>query len=185
MEKESLIQRGVKKATQPVIYIGIAAIILGIIVVAYPAGIGRFSAVVIGVFLLLGGFIRLIFAVVSFSMGSLIMRYLYAILMMVVGIWMVSNPDSGLNIITMIMAIYFIVDGITEIGYSFSLMPMGGGLFLLISGVIGLILGVLIFYKWPESSNYALGIYLGIKLMVDGSMLSMTAYAIRKSAKNI
>ena len=185
MEIESTIQKGVKSVTKYAILVGITALILGIIAVIYPAGIGRFSAVVIGVFLLFGGITRLIFAVLSISMGSLFMRYLYAILMIIAGIWIVSNPDAGLNVLTMIMAIYFIVDGITGIVYSFSLMPIGGGLYLLISGVIGLILGVLIFYKWPESSNYALGIYLGIKLILDGSMLSMTGYTIRKSAKSI
>ena len=185
MEIEATIQKGVKSVTKYAILVGITALILGIIAVIYPAGIGRFSAVVIGVFLLFGGITRLIFAVLSISMGSLFMRYLYAILMIITGIWIVSNPDAGLNVLTMIMAIYFIVDGITGIAYSFSLMPIGGGLYLLISGVIGLILGVLIFYKWPESSNYALGIYLGIKLILDGSMLSMTGYTIRKSAKSI
>jgi len=56
-------------------------------------------------------------------------------------------------------------------------------LYLLISGVIGVVLGVLIFTKWPESSNYALGIYLGVKLIVDGLMLALTGHAVRKSAK--
>jgi len=164
---------------------GLLAFILGIIAIAYPAGIGKFTAVVIGVFLVLGGIFRLSFAIVSFSMGSMILRYLYAILMIIAGIWIISNPDTGLAALTMVMAVYFIIDGITEIGYSFSLMPIGGGAFMLLSGIAGLILGGLIFFHWPESSNYALGIYLGIKLIIDGAMLSLTAYKVRKSAGSI
>lgn len=165
--------------------IGILALVLGIVAVIYPAGFGKISVVVIGVFLVLGGILRLTFAVVSFSMGSLLMRYLYAILMIIAGIWIIMNPDMGMEALTLIMAIYFIIDGITGIVFSFSLMPIGGGMYLLISGIVGVVLGILIFTKWPESSNYALGIYLGIKLTLDGLMLALTGHAVRKSGKTL
>ena len=89
----------------------------------------------------------------------------------------------GLEALTLVMAIYFIIDGITGFVYSFSLMPIGVGIYLLIGGIVGVILGVLILSKWPESSNYALGIYLGIKLIIDGLILALTGHAVRKSAK--
>ncbi|MCF6171207.1 MAG: DUF308 domain-containing protein [Bacteroidales bacterium] len=185
MNSETTMTKGINKVSKSVIYMGLLALLLGIIAVAFPAGIGKFTAIVIGVFLVLGGIFRLSFAIISFSMGSMILRYLYAILMIVAGIWIIANPEMGLTVLTMVMAVYFIVDGMTEIGYSFSLMPMGGGAYMLLSGIIGLILGGLIFFHWPESSNYALGIYLGIKLMIDGAMLSLTAYTVRKSAGSI
>ncbi len=180
-----ILTKGINKVSKSVIYIGLLALLLGIIAVAFPTGIGKFTTVVIGVFLILGGIFRLSFAIVSFSMGSMILRYLYAILMIVAGIWIIANPEMGLTALTMVMAVYFIVDGMTEIVYSFSLMPLGGGAYMLLSGIIGLILGGLIFFHWPESSNYALGIYLGIKLIIDGAMLSLTAYTVRKSAGSI
>jgi len=185
MNSETTLLKGINKASKSVIYIGLLALLLGIIAIAYPSGIGRFTAVVIGIFLILGGIFRLSFAIVSFSMGSMILRYLYAVLMIIAGIWIIANPDTGLAVLTMVMAVYFMVDGITEIAYSFSLMPVGGGAYMLLSGMAGLILGGLIFLHWPESSNYALGIYLGIKLIIDGTMLSLTAYTIRKSAGKI
>ncbi len=185
MNNETTIIKGINKVSKSVIYMGLLALLLGIVAVVFPAGIGKFTTVVIGVFLILGGIFRLSFAIVSFSMGSMILRYLYAILMIIAGIWILSNPDTGLELLTMVMAIYFIVDGFTEIAYSFSLMPVGGGAYMLLSGIAGLILGILIFSHWPESSNYALGIYLGIKLMIDGAMLSLTAYTVRKAAGKV
>jgi len=104
-------------------------LLLGIIAVIYLAVIGKISVVVIGVFLVIGGMLRLTFSIVSFSMGSLIMRFLYGLLMIIAGIWILMNPDMGLEALTLIMAIYFIVDGITGLVYSFSLMPIGGGIY--------------------------------------------------------
>ena len=181
MASQKTIQKAIKKGSKSIIIIGILALVLGILALIYPAGFGKISAVVIGVFLVTGGILRLTFAVVSYSMGSLLMRYFYAILMIIVGIWITMNPDMGMEALTIIMAIYFIIDGITEIIYSFSLMPIGGGMYLLISGIVGVVLGILIFSKWPESSNYALGIYLGVKFIIDGLMLAITGYAVRKT----
>jgi uncharacterized membrane protein HdeD (DUF308 family) len=85
----------------------------------------------------------------------------------------------------MIMVIYFIFDGVTEIGYSYSKKPIGCGLYMLMNGIAGLLFGGLISYKWSKSSNYVLGIYLGVKLIVDGKMLSLTVYTIQKSGGKI
>jgi len=185
MKIETTMQKGVKKTSKVIIIIGVLALILGIIALIYPTGFGEITAKVIGMFFVLGGILRSIFAIASTSMGSLLMRYLYAFLMIIVGVWIIANPDMSLQVITIGMAIYFIIDGITEIIYSFSLMPIGGGMFLLLSGIIGIILGILIFSKWPESSTYFLGIYLGIKLLIDGLMFAATGYAISKFSKAV
>jgi len=179
------ISEKLQKFSKSLTYTGILLLILGIIAVAYPAGVGNITAIVIGIFMVTGGVLRMIFSVASFSMGSMLLRYLYAFLMVIAGIWIISNPEISLNFLTILMAVYFIIDGMTEIAYSSSLLPIGGGLYLLISGIIGIILGVLIFIKWPESSNYALGIFLGIKLIVDGLMLTLTGTTIKKTIPTI
>lgn len=182
MSDPTNIQTGVMKASKSVIIIGILALALGIVAIVYPNGIGKISTIVIGVFIILAGGLRLIFAVISATMGSMLLKYLYAILMILAGVWIIMNPDMGLEALTMVIAIYFIIDGITAVIFSFSLMPIGGGLYVLISGVIGATLGIMILSHWPESSNYVLGIYVGVKLIIDGLMLSLTGSAIRKVA---
>ncbi|MGI9530607.1 DUF308 domain-containing protein, partial [Lutimonas sp.] len=115
--------------------------------------------------------------------GSLIMRYLYGILMSLAGIWIMMNPEMGLEALTFVMAIYFIIDGVTAAIYSFLLMPIGGGLYLLLSGILSIAIGVLIFSNWTEASNYILGLYVGIKLIIDGLMLALTGKALKNSIK--
>jgi uncharacterized membrane protein HdeD (DUF308 family) len=183
METESTIKSGLFKASKSVIIIGILALILGIVALIYPAGLGKISAVVIGVFLVLGALFRLSFAFLSHSIGSMLLKYLYALLMLIAGVWIVMNPDMGLEALTMVIAVYFIIDGVTAVIYSFSLKPVGGGLYLLLSGIIGVALGILIFANWPESSIYVMGIYIGVKLIIDGLMLALTGSAVHKTTK--
>lgn len=181
MESQITLKAGIRKSLKTVIIIGIATLILGIIALVYPEAFGKASVAAIGVLMIIGGALRLIFAAATFSMGSLFMRYLYGILMTIAGIYIVSNPDIGLKALTMVLAIYFIVDGITAIVYSFSLIPLGGGLYMIFSGILSSLIGILIFSNWPEASNYVIGIYLGIKLLSDGIMLTLTGQSFKKS----
>lgn len=177
---QSPLQTAIKKSVKTIMAIGILTLVLGVLAIVYPEGIGKFSVMTLGVFIVIGGILRIVFAIFSVSMGSYFMRFLYGALMTAAGIWLISNPEMGLEALTIVMAVYFILDGITEIGYSFSLMPIGGGFYLLISGIVSLIIGILIFSNWPESSMYVLGIYIGIKLVVDGLMLALTSGALKK-----
>ena len=183
MESQPALQNQIIKGSKFAMRFGLLVLIIGILAIVYPFGFGKFTVMIIGSFLLIGGILRIIFAILSPSMGSLLMRYLYGIFMVLAGIYIIMNPESGLEVLTMVMAVYFIIDGITNVIYSFSLMPIGGGFFLLISGIITLILGIMIFTRWPESSNYIIGIYLGIKLALDGLTLFLSGKAIKKTAE--
>ena len=180
METQSVIRTEIRKKSKWVILTGILSLLLGIVAMLYPENIGKISTVIIGAFLVTGGSIRILFSYLSTSIGSLLLRYLFALLMVIAGIYVISDPEMGLETLTLVIAIYFIVDGLTSIAYSFSLMPIGGGMFLLLSGIISGALGILVLVKWPESSNYFIGIYVGVKLFIDGMLLALTGYTIRK-----
>ncbi|MFD1292357.1 HdeD family acid-resistance protein [Lutibacter holmesii] len=183
MKTKKIITSVITKSFKSIMILGILMAILGVVAMVYPEGFGKVSVTAIGIFMIIGGVLRLLFAITSFSMGSLLTRYLYGILMIVGGAWVVGNPDMGLEALTFVMAIYFIVDGLTQLVYSFSLIPIGGGMYLLFSGIIGIGLGVLVFMNWPEASTYVIGIYLGVKLLIDGVTLALTGKAVYKTAQ--
>lgn len=177
------ISKSVLKASRNVTILGILIAVLGIVAIAYPNTAGNITAVVIGTIMLIGGALRLAVAGSSVSWKNLAIGVFYGLLLAAAGIWVIANPDMGLDALTLLMASYFVIDGATQMYYSFKLRPVGGGSYLLINGLISIALGVLIFTKFPESSYYAIGIYLGIKLLVDGIALAYTAGKIAKRAK--
>ena len=181
MTTDQTIPERLNKAAKWLLIIGILVIVVGIIGLVYPQQFGEFSAGLIGIFLVIGGFLRMIFAGATGTFGNMLLRWLLALLMVVAGVWVISNPEMGLQGLTLIMGIYFIIDGIMTIFYSFSLRSFGAGSYLLINGLLSIAIGVLIFSKWPESSEYAIGIYLGIKLIFDGAALAITGYVLKKS----
>lgn len=183
MESKHILTKVLATSLKKVMILGALMSVLGIVAIIYPEGFGKFSVTIIGVFMIIGGLLRLLFAIASFSMGTLFLRYLYGIIMIVVGCFIIGNPNMGLEALTVIMAVYFILDGITQFIFSFLLVPVGGGMYMLFSGIIGIAIGLLIFMHWPEASSYAIGIYLGVKLLIDGVTLVLTGDAVIKTAK--
>ena len=173
------------KASRTIIIIGALIVLLGILALVYPTGFGKITTIVIGVLIVIGGFLRFLFAISAPSVGGMILRYLFAIIMIIAGVAMISNADMGLEALTLLMAIYFIVDGIAELIYANTLRKIGRGKYLFIGGIASLILGILVYIKWPESSRYAIGLLLGVKFLLDGLALSTMGYFLRKSLESL
>lgn len=151
--------------------LGWLLILIGLIAFVFPLGFGKITVFVLGLFLVAGGFLRLMFAIFSPSLGSLLLRYLFGVLMVIAGLWLLFHLNAGLATLTLVLAIYFLIDGISSIVYSISLFPIGGGSFMLLNGILSVLIALLIWTHWPESSHYAFGIYVGIKLLIDGTVL--------------
>ena len=181
MEIQSIVRHELRKTSKTFIHFGLLILITGIVAIAHSISTGNISTIVMGIYLVIAGSFRLIFSIVTFFLGSGFARHLYALLMLIAGIWLVVHPEMGLQTLTTLMAIFFIIDGITSVFYSLSLMSVGGRFNLFIGGILTGLLGILILLKWPESSKYFLGIYVGVKLIFDGVALALTGKAIRKS----
>ena len=74
------------------------------------------------------------------------------------------------------LAVYFVVDGIFAVVAGFGL-PKGKG-WVIFNGVISVLLGIMIWRSWPVSGLWAVGILLGVKMVVAG----MAMMAIESTA---
>ncbi len=70
--------------------------------------------------------------------------------------------------------------GIWKIFASFSYRPAQGWLAILASGVIGLILGAVIWQQWPLSALWVVGTLAGINLLSTGISFIVLAMSIRR-----
>jgi len=89
-------------------------------------------------------------------------------LTLLVGLYMVVRPGLALATLTLVLAIYFFVDGIFEIIEAFDLKPLNGWGWMLFGGIVSILLGIMIWRGWPEKSMLFVGILVGIKLIFAG-----------------
>jgi uncharacterized membrane protein HdeD (DUF308 family) len=74
------------------------------------------------------------------------------------------------------------VQGAFRIGATISTRMDGGGM-LLLSGIITLVLGLMIWNEWPFSGIWVIGLFVGIDLIFYSWWLVSLALSVRHLAK--
>jgi uncharacterized membrane protein HdeD (DUF308 family) len=96
------------------------------------------------------------------------------------GISVVAHPLFGLAFLTLLLVVYFLVEGIWKIIVSFRYRPATGWIWLLLSGTASLLLGFLIWDQWPISGMWAVGVMVGINLLSTGLAFVALAATLKK-----
>ena len=163
-----------KKVTGTMKLMGVLTIIFGVLAMASPWIAGQSVLWLIGVMVMAGGLTRMFWAFKAGSLGEGIWVFLIGVLTLLAGIAVISHPIFAAGVLTMVLAVYFFVDGFTEIMAAFSL-PSGqdGKGWLLFDGAVTILLGALIFFGFPVAGTVAIGVLLGIKMLFAGLTILM------------
>jgi uncharacterized membrane protein HdeD (DUF308 family) len=173
------------KNTISLTLMGIASIILGILAIGTPAVAGKAVVLVIGVLLLVMGIVQVISALRSEGWSHKLPPLILGIITTLAGIGVLGHPLLGLTFLTLMLAVFFVIEGVWKIIASFSYRPASGWLAVLASGVITLILGGLIWAEWPVSGLWAVGILVGVDLVMTGISLVAVASTLRRLGKSM
>ena len=153
---------------------GILTIILGAAAIAAPLFSGIAVATLVGVFLLAAGIAQTIFAFKAGSFGEGIFTFLFGAFTLVAGIVILARPLFGLATITMVLAVYFFVDGVSGGFTAFRLRPAQGWGWMLVSAIASVVLGIMIMNNWPSSGQWLVGTLVGVRLFFAGwSMIAL------------
>jgi uncharacterized membrane protein HdeD (DUF308 family) len=95
---------------------------------------------------------------------------------------MVQHPLAAAAFFTLMLAAAFFVGGLFRIVVALSERFYGWG-WVLLNGVVTLILGVMIWRRWPDTAFWVIGLFVGIDMLFAGWSLVITALAVRSAAK--
>jgi uncharacterized membrane protein HdeD (DUF308 family) len=153
-------------------FIGVAAIVLGCIAILVPAVASVGTAIFIGWVLLIVGAFLVAGAFSAHSVGTLLWRMLWAVLTVIVGLWLIVEPHNGTLTLTLVLGIYFLLMGLTRITVAFIGRGQPNAGWVGLSGVCGLLIGILVLVKFPSSADWAIGLLVGIDLIFAGWTLT-------------
>ena len=91
------------------------------------------------------------------------------------------DPLLAAGVLTLLLGAALLATGVVRIFIGFQ-MQAGPWGWVVVSGVVTTLLGVLILAHWPVSSLYVLGTFLGIDLLLAGLGWINIGLAIRKHA---
>lgn len=182
-EAQSGLLDGIKKNARLAVIVGILMLICGILAIGSPLVAGMSVTVVVGVMLLVGGIAQCFLAFQAGAFGKGLLIFIMGALTAVAGFYLFNQPLAGLASITLILAAYFVVTGVSELIAAFQIRPAAGWGMMLFDGIVTLLLGVMIWKQFPLSGAWAVGILFGIKLVVGGLTLVFIGRSVRGAAK--
>jgi uncharacterized membrane protein HdeD (DUF308 family) len=160
--------------------LGILMIILGAIAIAAPAVATIAVQFMLGWLLVISGIGEGIHAFMAQGWRGFLLELLSAVLYLAVGILLLVNPLQGALALTIVVAVFLVVEGIVKIITALRVRDHDGWGWLLASGIVSVILGVLIWAEWPASGLWVIGLLVGIQLLFTGWALVMLALAARR-----
>ena len=103
-----------------------------------------------------------------------------AILYLIVGIYFLLNPLLGVASFTLVLAVFFVVEGVFDLVAYFQNRSAQGSVWVLVDGIVTLILGALVWRQWPSSSLWVIGTLVGISMIMTGTTRLMISLAARR-----
>ena len=159
--------------------LGVILMILGLISVIYCIFASQAAVVLFGVLILAGGVVQIVNALWAGKWSGFLLNLLIGIIYVVVGLFMVDDREHAVLILSALIAAFFIVSGIFRIAAALSIQFPGWG-WALLSGMIAILLGVMIYKGWPDTGEVIIGLFIGIEMIFNGWYWVMLGSELRE-----
>ncbi len=161
--------------------LGIVQIVLGAIAIFESAFVTLVSTTIFGWLLLVGGAFSIVHAIWERKWKGFIIDLLTGLFYGIVGFMMVANPATSAASMALGIALFLIIGGAFRMVEALVVRvdcPHGGWVFL--NGVVTFALGVFLWRQWWFSGFWAIGLFIGIEMLLYGWSSVMLAIAARK-----
>jgi uncharacterized membrane protein HdeD (DUF308 family) len=179
------LETGLKRASGTSLALSIILIIFGLVAIALPLVSSIGVAIVIGWMVIFAGIAQLVHAFQSTGIGPIVWKVLVALIYLVAGFSLIARPVAGVAGLTLVLGVFLFAEGIADVVAYFATRKSGSSPWMLLDGIITLILGFLIWNRWPSSSLWVIGTFVGISMVMTGTTRFMMALAVRRVASHL
>ena len=152
-----------------IVALGVVYVVAGFIALASVAMATVASVLVVGVMMIVAGIAELINAFQIKTWGRFLVWALLGVLYIIAGFVTFENPLLAAALLTLFLGASLFASGIVRIFLAFSMKRETPWIWVALSGVITLLLGLIILAHSPVNSVYILGMFLGIDLIFAGA----------------
>lgn len=151
------------------VFLGIALIIAGALAVAFPLAGGLAVEVWVAIALIISGIAQIVHAFAARQWQGFVLSLLIGILYSATGAILWLDPIKGVVTLTVLLAAALLIDGILRCMLAMRIRPLAGWGVLMAGGLVGILAAFLIWRQLPTSAFWAIGLLLGINLIVSGA----------------
>lgn len=164
------------------VLLGAVLILAGLAAILVPAVSTIPAGKILGIVLVLSGLLQIMQSAKMLNQLGFVWHMLLGVLATVGGALIYMDPFAGVVALTLLIAIIFVLHGVTQIAFAFRLRGRSGWHWFLVSGCIALIAGGLLVAKLPYSHSFTPATVAGVSLLFAGCAYVAIALAARKAA---
>ncbi|MBC8013070.1 MAG: HdeD family acid-resistance protein [Methyloceanibacter sp.] len=171
----------VKRYTLWYLLQGVLMVVAGVLALVYPLLASVAMVYLLAWVLIISGVLQAIGLIGARDVPHYWLQLISVVLAIVIGLLLLNQPESGLLIMTVLLIVFFMIEGISKIIFALTIRPFPNWGWVFGSGVVGILLA---FYLWaniPVSSEWVLGVLLGVMLVCEGAALAYLAWKVRTS----
>ncbi|WP_280236969.1 HdeD family acid-resistance protein [Nocardia cyriacigeorgica] len=179
------VQALARAAWQSILVTGLLSVILGILILVWPGKTLLVAGIIFGIYLVVSGLLQLLAAFAApASTGMRVLYFISGVLSIVIGVFCFRDELTSILLLGLWIGIGWLFRGIAVAMAAVSEPDLPGrgwqGFFGVITAIAGVVLIV-----WPVESIATLALVAGIWLIVLGVMEIITAFGVRKDAKDL
>jgi len=157
---------------------GFLSLVLGVIALLHVVEATLISVLFLGGILFVTGVFQFAQAFGTRGWSGFLLHALIGILYSAVGFLMFTHPGISAMSLTPMIAALAMTAGLFRLAASFSLSPPQAG-WTALNGLLSLLLGLYVWWTWPISSFFLLGVIIGVELVINGVPLIQMGMQLR------
>ncbi len=151
--------------------LGVAFLVLGALAIMLPFVASLVTTVFIGMLMLVAGIAQGVHAIQNRRWGGSTWALVGALFYLVAGALVVMFPFAGKLALTLTLAGFLLAEGGLKVirAVQHRGLPRWG--WFVFDGLVTIALGLLIAAKWPSTAVWAIGLLVGVDLLIGGSSM--------------
>ena len=162
------------------VLMGLASVVIGILLLAWPGQTLLVLTVVLGIYLLVFGAIRFIESIFDRTMEQRGLNAILGILGVVLGLFVMREPVRFVWVVALVVGLFWVVRGLVEIFRALGRSGSSDRGWRFVAGLVSVIAGAVVLL-WPDVSVLVLAVVSGIYLIVVGVIEIVVAFKARSA----
>jgi uncharacterized membrane protein HdeD (DUF308 family) len=169
----------IKKRSMTFLIQGAVLVGAGVLALIFPIFASGGVLVLLGWLLLISGIVQGLSLIGATQVPYFWLDLIAVALAVLVGWLLISRPEAGLEAVTLLMLVFFMVSGIQKVVFALMIRPMQDWLWILGGGIVAILCAFVLFSNLPEAADWLLGVLLGLMLIATGGAQAYLAWRLR------
>jgi uncharacterized membrane protein HdeD (DUF308 family) len=156
-------------------------VLAGILALVYPVASSVAVVLLLGWLLIISGIVQGISLWDARNLPHFWLQLVSVVLSVMVGLLLIRHRGEGLLVLTLLLLVYFMIEGISKVIFSLTIRPFPNWGWVFASGLVGILLALYLWASLPVTAIWLLGVLLGIHLICEGAALGYLAWQVRAS----